>query len=295
MNLFRAPLLGACLICAGIPAIAAAPAASPQEPIRTAFAVLVGYPSKDQSASGGALLVPGTVIPLTEEPAASSDIGRRQIVEKSLAFSKAAEKLWITFRLDPARQRQDGKSEMAAIGKAVDLPPLQDANIKMTATLLRYDNNNATYRIVFRQGETNLADSTVVVARGGRAVVGGMDGPAAPYLFVFVEPEAPTGSKAGTRPAASAQGITEPKLIYSVPPKYPADAKKEKVEGVVVLNLIIDVDGAVLDVSVLEDPDPRLTKEAVETVRQWKFRPALDIKGQPVKVQSTVSVRFKLQ
>jgi protein TonB len=293
MNLYRARIFWACLVSAGL--LATGATAFPQEPIRTTFAILVGYPSKNLTGGGGALLVPGTVIPLTEDSGGSSDIGRRQIVEKSLAFSKAAEKLWTTFRLDPARQRQDGKSELATIGKSVDLPPLLDANIKMTATLLRYDNSNATYRVVFRQGETNLADSTVLVARGGRAVVGGMDGPAAPYLFVFIEPDAPAVGKPGTRFAAPAQGITEPKLIYSVQPKYPEEAKKEKVQGVVVLNLIIDVDGSVLEASVLEDPDSRLSKEALETVRKWKFRPALDSKGQAVRVQSTVSVNFQLR
>ena len=49
----------------------------------------------------------------------------------------------------------------------------------------------ATYRIVFRQDQTKLADSKLTVARGGRAVVGGMDGEAAPYVFVFVQPDPP--------------------------------------------------------------------------------------------------------
>ena len=65
MRRTRAVLLGACLICGGSAATEAAPGAPEPEPVRTAFAVLVGYPSKDQGSGSGALLIPGTVIPIT--------------------------------------------------------------------------------------------------------------------------------------------------------------------------------------------------------------------------------------
>jgi len=42
----------------------------------------------------------------------------------------------------------------------------------MTATLVGYSKTTATYRVVFKQSEKSLADSTVIVTRGGRAVVG---------------------------------------------------------------------------------------------------------------------------
>ncbi len=267
-----------------------APGAGGSEAVKTAFAVLVGFPSADRPAGSDALLVPGTVIPLSDESAGPGDRTRRPLVEKSLSFSKAVEKLWSTFRLEPSRQLVQGKTEVAEIGKPVYLPSLGDANVRISATLVRFDGASATYRVIFKQGDNTLADSTANVARGGRAVVGGTDGPAAPYIFVFLEPEA----AAAEAPGAKA-GISEPKPLYSVPPKYPEEAKNERVQGVVVLRVVIDTDGKVLDVSPLEDPDPRLTKSAMESVRLWVFQPALDSSGKPIKVVASIAVNFKLK
>jgi TonB family protein len=290
MRGFRAALLAATVIGFGSVPRCALSGVGSEEAVKTGFAVLVGFPSGEQAAGGSTLLVPGTVIPLTEGIAGQDERTRRQIVEKSLSFSRAAEKLWSTFRLDPSRQRQEGRSLPAVVGKPVELPALDDAHVKITATLLRYDNSTATYRVIFKQDEKTLADSTVPVARGGRAVVGGMDGAAAPYIFVFVEPEAP-----GTGQPAKPAGITEPVIVTRVLPQYPEEAKKNKIEGVVVLDVVIDADGSVLDVAALEDPDPQLTQAAIKAVRQWKFRPAVDSAGKPVSVHSAVSLRFKLK
>ncbi len=286
--------VGTVVACLGAAPAAGAPGAIPADSVKTAFAVLVGFPATDQSTGGGALLVPGTVIPLTDEQAAAGDRTTRSLVEKSLSFDKAAEKLWSTFRLEPGRQQVQGKTEMAEVGKPVYLPVLADANVRIVATLVRFDNASSTFRVVFSQGNKTLADSTANVTRGGRAVVGGMDGPAAPYIFVFIEPEAApesSGAKSSRLPA----GITEPKAYSTVQPKYPAEAKTEKVQGVVVLDVVIDTNGVVLDATPLEDPDPRLTKSAIEAVRQWLFHPAFDSSGKPIKVHASITVRFKLK
>ncbi len=289
MNAFRSALVVILLVLPGAASDLPESGTPAQEAVKTAFSVLVGFPLTDQTVGSGALLVPGTVIPLTDEPAVGS------VVEKSLSFSKAAEKLWSTFRLDPRRQLQQGKIELAAVGKPVELPALVEAKVKITATLIRFDSSNATFRIVFTQGDKTLADSTANVTRGGRAVVGGMDGTAAPYIFVFIEPDKaaaqPSGAKAGQVPL----GITEPNPIYKTQIMYPEDAKKERVQGVVVLSVLIDERGDVLDASALEDPDSRLTKAAIESVRQWKFQPAIDSAGKPIRVHASVTFNFKLK
>ncbi len=294
MTVLRAALIGATMACVGAawacPAFGEVPAGA----VKTAFAVLVGFPSSEQSPAGGMLLVPGTVIPLTDDAASSDARGNRPIIEKSLSFSKAVDKLWGTFRLDPGRKQQLGMIEQAVIGKAIELPAVADANVRISATLLRSDATSTTFRVVFKQGEKILADSTANVARGGRAVVGGMDGPAAPYVFVFLEPEAAADTaRAGATPIPP--GITEPKPIYQVPPKYPQEAKEERVQGTVVVRVIIDTEGNVIEATGLEDPDPRLTQAAIEAIRQWKFQPAVDRDGKPLRVVASIAVYFKLK
>ena len=269
-------------------------ATAPEDMVGTNFGILVGFPSQQEAGAGGTLLVPGTVIPLTAD-ATNEDSLRRQIVEKSLSFAQATEKLWSTFRLDPGRQQQQAAYELLTTGKTLELPSVKEAGVRITATLIRTDDQTATYRIVFRQGEKPLADSTVPVARGGRAVVGGMDGTAAPYIFVFVEPDAVGADKGRSGRPAEGLGITAPVPIRKVASAYPEEARQDKASGVVVLQLLIGADGKVHEVEVLQDPDSRLTKAAVEAVKQWEFEPARDKDGKALSVKSSVTLRFALK
>jgi TonB family protein len=270
------------------------PAAVPEDMVGTNFGILVGFASRQEADASGTLLVPGTIIPLTVNTSQEDSL-RRQVVEKSLSFAQAAERLWNTFRLDPGRQQQQAAYELLSVGKAFELPPIKEAGVRITATLIRTDDQTATYRIVFRQGEKILADSTVPVARGGRAVVGGMDGTAAPYIFVFVEPDAVGTGKGGSGRPDESLGITSPVPTRKVAPAYPEEAKQDKVSGVVVLQLLIGADGKVQEVEVLQDPDPRLTKAAVEAVKQWEFEPARGKDGKPLSVKSSVTINFALK
>ncbi|MEP0775354.1 MAG: M56 family metallopeptidase [Acidobacteriota bacterium] len=88
-------------------------------------------------------------------------------------------------------------------------------------------------------------------------------------------------------------GITEPRKINSVPPVYPLEARRERVVGVVILDVIIDEQGRPADIKVLRGLPFGLTEAAVEAVRQWRWEPAT-MEGQPVPVILTVTIRFSL-
>lgn len=90
-------------------------------------------------------------------------------------------------------------------------------------------------------------------------------------------------------------GLTEPRVVEKAPPQYPEEARKEKVQGAVVLEATIETDGKVSETTVVEDPDARLTAAAREAVAKWRFEPARDAKGKPVAVRYRVTVAFKLQ
>jgi len=265
------------------------------EAVGTNFAILVGFPSAEQAPDRATLLVPGTVIPLAAEGGVPGDILRRQIIEKSLSFTQAADKLWGTFRLDPNRRRQMGRFEQAVPGITLDLPAIEDAGVRLTATLVRASEQTAVYRIQFRQGDKSLADSTVTVARGGRAVVGGMNGPAAPYIFVLVEPDMPGAGSHDAIRSQKVPGITQPEIVQKVAPNYPEEAKKDKIQGIVVLDLVVELDGKVSNIRALQDPDSRLTAAAIEAVRQWQFLPARNKDGKPVRVLTTLTITFALK
>jgi TonB family protein len=265
---------------------------APRQALATSYTVLVGFPSGEEAASAGVLLVPGTVIPV-EAVAPTPDLADLpQVVQESLAFARVVDKLWRTFRLDPSRQVQKGRYAEAALAQAVELPAPPEADVRLTAELVGFNDSVATYRVVFRQGEKLLADSTVNVNRGGRAVVGGMDGASAPYIFVVLEPDPPRSRPV---PFDKQAGITEPVIVQKTPPVYPKDAKEAGVQGIVLLSAALDTQGKPSDIRVLESPDPRLSEAAVAAAREWRWEPARRSDGTPIAVYFTVTFNFRLQ
>jgi len=88
-------------------------------------------------------------------------------------------------------------------------------------------------------------------------------------------------------------GVSEPVPIYKPEPAYSEEARKAKYQGTVVLMIIIDAGGNVTDCRVVKPLGLGLDEKAVETVRTWKFKPALR-NGTPVPVRVDVEVSFRL-
>ena len=87
--------------------------------------------------------------------------------------------------------------------------------------------------------------------------------------------------------------VRAPRKLVDVLPEYPPDAMANKVEGVVILEAVVDAEGAVSDTRVVQSV-PALDAAAIDAVRQWKFTPTL-VNGVAVPVIFTTTVNFKLQ
>ncbi len=108
-------------------------------------------------------------------------------------------------------------------------------------------------------------------------------------------PEAPPWPGVGRPAARRIDGsILPPEKVYYPSPRYTEDGRRERVQGVVILEAVIDEEGDVYDVRVLKGLPLGLTESAVETARQWKFRPATQ-NGRPVPVFLNLTIRFSLQ
>jgi protein TonB len=94
------------------------------------------------------------------------------------------------------------------------------------------------------------------------------------------------------RPERLHAGIQPPVKVVHVDPVYPAIAQQARVQGVLILEAIIDERGAVKSVSVLRSI-PLLDQAARDAVRQWRFTPAR-LNGEAVSVVMTVTVNFML-
>lgn len=75
---------------------------------------------------------------------------------------------------------------------------------------------------------------------------------------------------------------------------YPPLANRQKIEGVVYLELYIDQSGAIRDIQVLRDPGYGLAEAAIEAISGLKCAPAL-ANGKAVAVRFRYPVRFKLK
>ena len=83
------------------------------------------------------------------------------------------------------------------------------------------------------------------------------------------------------------------KLIHKVEPVYPPLAIQARVSGTVILEAMIDEEGNVTDLKILEG-HPLLRDAAYNAVKQWKYLPTM-IGGEPVPVVATVTLIFRFR
>jgi protein TonB len=84
-----------------------------------------------------------------------------------------------------------------------------------------------------------------------------------------------------------------PRKIHDVAPAYPTIARTANVEGTVIIEAVIGVDGGVRDARVLRSV-PLLDHAALDAVKQWRYAPTR-LGGVAVPVIVTVTVQFRLQ
>jgi len=99
-------------------------------------------------------------------------------------------------------------------------------------------------------------------------------------------------------------GVTPPKLVSAVDPEFTAEARRKRLQGVVVVSVTVDTSGNPQDVrvarSMAEDVSKKdkqtavgLDEKAVEAVKQYKFQ-AGQFQGKPVPVEIEVRVNFRI-
>lgn len=77
-------------------------------------------------------------------------------------------------------------------------------------------------------------------------------------------------------------------------PEYPSEAKKNQIEGTVVLKYVIGTNGRVKDVEVIDHgPDTTFDDAAVSAIRRWRFRPMIK-DGKRIEVVHELAVNFEL-
>lgn len=88
-------------------------------------------------------------------------------------------------------------------------------------------------------------------------------------------------------------GVSAPVVLFAPEPEFSEEARKAKVAGNVLVYLQVDATGRPTHVRVLRGIGLGLDEKALEAVRQYKFKPAME-NGHPVAVEMNVEVNFQI-
>ena len=89
-------------------------------------------------------------------------------------------------------------------------------------------------------------------------------------------------------------GVSAPVPLSKPEPKYSEEARLAKLQGSVALAVDIGIDGLAHNITVVNGLGLGLDDNAIAAVSRWTFKPGLK-DGQPVTVQATIEVNFRLQ
>lgn len=101
------------------------------------------------------------------------------------------------------------------------------------------------------------------------------------------------GGGMGDGPYVVGRGVRAPRAVYDPEPDYSEEARKQKFQGTVVLQIVVGPDGQPSHVKVVRSVGLGLDEKAIEAVSQWRFEPGTK-DGRPVAVVVNIQVNFRL-
>jgi protein TonB len=81
-------------------------------------------------------------------------------------------------------------------------------------------------------------------------------------------------------------------IVSKTQPQYPAVAKAARIQGTVIVGVVISKDGLVKEAAIVSGP-PLLQQAALDAVKTWRYDP-YRLNGEPVEVLTQVNVTFAL-
>ncbi len=114
---------------------------------------------------------------------------------------------------------------------------------------------------------------------------------AAAALVVACDSSSPTEPCPG--PMSVSGNVVAPVKVFAPQPQYTEEARRARIQGVVIVQAIIDCRGFVTEVSVLKGLPLGLSEAVVSAISQWRFEPAT-LDGRPISVYYNLTVNFRL-
>jgi TonB family protein len=97
----------------------------------------------------------------------------------------------------------------------------------------------------------------------------------------------------GGRSVETMTATLRPTILYREKAKYTEEARQNKIQGTVVLNVVFNVNGTISDIRVIRGLPDGLTEKAIEAAKKIRFNPAVK-SGTPVSVKGNLEFSFNL-
>jgi protein TonB len=252
-----------------------------------------GHPNETVSAPGAVAAQPATTpatvpqaAPRSAPVAASSPASTESTPETSAASQKIA-----------SSKTSADKQTTASLGKT---PAHPSKDVSEVISSKPSASTPAT------KAPATKEDAEPIMIKGGLskpAAKAAVTNDAPALSITNIAPPANTGAMAKLMDSSSvptpvlqklnvSQGVSRGLLVKQVQPIYPASALRMHVEGSVQLLATLSKTGDISTVKVLSG-DKQLAQAALTAVKQWKYKPYL-LNGEPVEIQTEVTVNFKL-
>jgi protein TonB len=97
----------------------------------------------------------------------------------------------------------------------------------------------------------------------------------------------------GGRTVEPMSASLRPTILYKEKAKYTEEARQNKIQGTVVLNVVFTADGRITNIRVVRGLPDGLTEKAIEAAQRIRFNPAVR-SGVPVSVRGNLEFTFNL-
>ncbi|HKB69005.1 MAG TPA: energy transducer TonB [Pyrinomonadaceae bacterium] len=94
------------------------------------------------------------------------------------------------------------------------------------------------------------------------------------------------------QPVTVSEAMLRKLASKTVTPGYPERAKKRGTKGIAVVRVDVDEKGELSDIRIVEAPDIDIEASVTDAVRQWKFGPAQDANGAPLRIRGKLTFYF---
>lgn len=197
--------------------------------------------------------------------------------------------VWVLVRR--MRMEQEAACDDAVVESGFDrvayaealLETARHANGVLLASCPMADGAGVKARVIRVLASGDAQPAALAINRRSGGIIGGMA-----FLLVAVS------SAGAERIYEVERDVRLPKVIQKLNPEYTSAARDAKIQGEVLLKMVVGTDGIAREIVVERGIDSGLDRNAVEAVRRWRFQPAMH-NGQSVAMKAAVAVNYRLR